>query len=68
MKTWNDVWKYLCNGKPGNGVNLSQFYCPNPNETAKAFWNGVLTVLEIEKKITAEDGWAIWQEITGGKG
>ena len=65
--TLNDVWKYLCAGKSGNGINLSQFYVNNPNETAKAFWNGVLTVLEIEGKISEANGWNIWKELTGGK-
>ena len=62
MKTWNEVWKYLCQ-KPG--YDLMQFYVKNPNETAKAFWNGVLTVLELEGKITQEDGMKIWKEIVG---
>lgn len=63
MKTLNDVWKYLCQ-KPG--YNLTQFYVKNPNEVAKAFWNGVLTVLEIEGKISNEDGMNIWNELTKG--
>ena len=62
MKTWNDIWKYLCQ-KPAR--DLMQFYCENPNEVAKAFWHGVLTVLEIEGKVSREDGMAIWNEIIG---
>lgn len=60
MKTWNDVWKYLCQ-KPA--YNLMQYYVSNPNQVAKAFWHGVLTVLEIEGKITPEEGMDIWNEI-----
>ena len=67
MNTLNDVWKYLCKGKPGNGTCLSQFYVSNPNEVAQAFWNGVLTVLEIENKITSEQGTKIWNELNGRK-
>ena len=63
MDTLNAVWKYLCKGKPGNGTGLSQFYVSNPNEVAQAFWNGVLTVLEIEGKITSEGGMKIWKEL-----
>ncbi len=63
MKTLNDVWKYLCQK---NGYDLMQFYVKNPNEVAQAFWNGVLTVLEIEGKITHEDGMNIWNELIGG--
>lgn len=62
MKTWNEVWKYLCK-KPR--YDLMQFYVKNPNEVAKGFWNGVLTVLELEGKITQEDGMKIWNEIIG---
>lgn len=64
MKTWNEVWKYLCK-KPG--YDLMQYYVTNPNDEAKCFWHGVLTVLEIEGKITSDEGWDIWQEIVGGK-
>ena len=62
MKTLEDVWKYLCQ-KPS--YDLMQFYVKNPNEVAQAFWNGVLTVLEIEGKITSEDGMNIWNELIG---
>lgn len=62
METWNEVWKYLCQ-RPG--YDLMQFYVKNPNDVAKAFWNGVLTVLELEGRITKEQGWKIWKEITG---
>lgn len=65
MKTWNEVWKYLCK-RPG--YDLMQFYVKNPNEVALAFWNGVLTVLELEGKITSEDGMNIWNEIIGKEG
>lgn len=61
METYNEVWKYLCQ-KPG--YDLMQFYVKNPNEIAKGFWNGVLTVLEIEGKITNEQAMKIWNEIT----
>ena len=63
METLSEVWKYLCQ-KPG--YDLMQFYVKNPNEVAKAFWHGVLTVLEIEGKITQEQGMKIWEEITNG--
>ena len=62
MKTWNEVWKYLCKK---NGRDLMQYYVKNPNETAKAFWHGVLTVLELEGKIENEDAINIWNEIIG---
>lgn len=61
MKTWHDVWQYLCKK---NGHDLMQFYCKNPNDTAKGFWHGVLTVLELEGKVTKEDAINIWNEIT----
>lgn len=62
MNTLNEVWKYLCQ-RPG--YDLMQFYVKNPNEVAKAFWNGVLVVLEIEGKITKEQGMNIWNELVG---
>lgn len=65
MKTWNDVWKYLCKNKSGH--DYMQFYVANPNEVAKAFWHGVLTILEIEGKVTNEDANNIWNEITKGE-
>lgn len=65
MKTWNEVWKYLCKNK--SGYDLMQFYVANPNEVAKAFWHGVLTILEIEGKVTNEDANNIWNEITKGE-
>lgn len=64
MNTLNEVWKYLCQ-RPG--YDLMQFYVKNPNEVAKAFWNGVLTVLEIEEKITQEQGMNIWNELVKGE-
>ena len=63
MKTYSDLWKYICQKA---GYNYMQFYVSNPNDVAKAFWNGVLTVLEIEGKITNEDANNIWNEIVGG--
>ncbi len=63
MKTWSEVWKYLCK-KPG--YDLMQYYVKNPNDVSKAFWHGVLTVLEIEGKVTIEDANNIWNEIVGG--
>ncbi len=65
MKTWNDVWKYLCKNKSGH--DYMQFYVVDPNEVAKAFWHGVLTILEIEGKVTNEDANNIWNEITKGE-
>ena len=63
MKTYSDLWKYICQKA---GYNYMQFYVSNPNEVAKAFWHGVLTVLEIEGKISNEDANNIWNEIVGG--
>ena len=63
MKTYSDLWKYICQK---GAYNYMQFYVSNPNEVAKAFWNGVLTVLEIEGKISNEDANKIWNEIVGG--
>ena len=63
MKTYSDLWKYICQKA---GYNYMQFYVSNPNDVAKAFWNGVLTVLEIEGKISNEDANKIWNEIVGG--
>lgn len=63
MNTLNELWQYVCKSRNG-GYDLIQFYVKNPNDIAKAFWHGVLTVLEIEGKITQEQGWHIWKEIT----
>lgn len=65
MKTYADLWKYIC--RSNHGYDLSQFYVSNPNDVAKAFWNGVLTVLELEGKITNEDANNIWNEIVKEK-
>lgn len=65
MKTWSEVWKYICDNTGMRAIDLMQFYVKNPNETAKAFWHGVLTILEIDGKITNEDGMNIWNEIIG---
>ena len=62
METLNEVWQYLCKGT--EGYNILQFYVPNPNQVALAFWHGTLTVLEIEGKITKEQGMKIWKELT----
>ena len=62
MKTYSDLWKYICQK---GGYNYMQFYVSNPNDVAKAFWHGVLTVLEIEGKISNEDANNIWNEIVG---
>lgn len=62
MKTYEDLWNYICDG--GRAMACSQFYVSNPNETAKAFWNGMLTALEIGGNITKEDANNIWKEIT----
>ena len=63
MNTYSDVWNYLCN--KGFGRSCSQFYVKNPNETAKGFWNGILTALEAAGTIDAETSYKIWVEITG---
>jgi hypothetical protein len=63
METYNDVYRYLCS--KGYGRAIAQFYVQNPNEVAKAFWNGVLTTLEVDGKITSSASWNIWKEITG---
>ena len=62
MKTWNDVWVYLMQNDR-NAFSCSQFYCSNPNEIAKAFWHGVLTVMELEHRLTREEANVIWDEI-----
>lgn len=61
MNTWNDLWQYMCD--KGAGRNALQFYCENPNERAKAFWNGVLTGLEMTGEITRDQANEIWCEI-----
>lgn len=64
MKTWQDLWEYLCDN--GFCHSCSQFWVTNPNEIAKAFWNGMLCVLESEGKVTKEDANNIWNEIERG--
>lgn len=64
MKTWDDLWKYLCDH--GMARNNMQFYCSKPNETAQAFWNGMLCVLEAEGLVTNDDANVIWNEIVNG--
>ena len=63
MKTQHDVWEFLC--KSNGARDLLQYYVHNPNDVAKAFWHGVLTVLEIEGKITEEEANNIWSEVIG---
>ena len=60
MKNLADLWKYLCDN--GYARSCSQFY-GSKSETAKAFWNGMLTALEIEGKITTADAIEIWMEV-----
>ena len=64
MKTWDDLWKYLC--KNGFGHCCFQFWFGNQNEVTKAFWNGMLCVLESEGNVTHEDANNIWNEIERG--
>ena len=61
MKTYEDLWSYICDN--GQAMACSQFYVNKPNETAKAFWNGMLTALECDGKITKEEANNIWKEI-----
>lgn len=61
MKTWNELWGYMCD--KGEARNAVQFYVSDPNEVAKAYWNGVLTALEMEGVITRDDANEIWCEI-----
>lgn len=61
MKTWNELWVYLCD--KGVARDIMQFYVSDPNDVAKAFWNGVLTGLEAGGEITREDANEIWCEI-----
>ena len=63
MNTQHDVWEFLCKSKGAR--DLLQYYVINPNDVAKAFWHGVLTVLEIEGKITEEESNNIWSEVIG---
>ena len=62
MKTWNDVWKYICNHC--NGRDLLQYYGEQTQETL-AFWHGVLLILECDGKVTSSDAINIWKEING---
>lgn len=64
VKTLHDVWVYLC--ETGRARDLSQYYCSDPNDIARAFWDGVLTVLELEHKITPKDANIIWNELING--
>ena len=62
MKTYEDLWNYICEN--GRARECSQFYVTSPNQTALAFWNGMLTALECEGVITKEDAINIWREIS----
>lgn len=64
MKKWNEVWRYLCNLPR---YDLIRYYVNKPNEVSKAFWKGVLAVLELEGKITQEDSINIWNEMLNEK-
>ena len=63
MKTWNDVWQYLC--EHGNARDLLYYYSEKQTAETLAFWHGVLLILQYEDKITWSDAINIWEEIKG---
>ena len=63
MKTWNDIWRYICDHC--NGRDLLRYYSYEQTADTLAFWHGVLLILECEDKITSADAINIWNEING---
>ena len=63
MNSFNEVWKYLCTEV--NPKRISHYYMESSKLESKCFWDGVLTALEVEKRISSEDADKIWKEITG---
>lgn len=61
MNSWDELWQYMCD--KGSARNAIQFYVDDPNDIAKAFWNGVLTGLEMTGEITRDQANKIWREI-----
>lgn len=61
MKSLNELWGYMCD--KGEGRNAVQFYVRDPNEVAKAYWNGVLTALEMEGVINRDEANEIWCDV-----
>lgn len=61
MNSLNELWQYMCD--KGAARNAVQFYVENPNDRAKAFWNGILTALEMEGKITRDEANKIWCDV-----
>lgn len=62
IKTFSDLWAFMC--KSDNALSFIQYYTTNPNETARAFWIGVLSTLELTGKITHDRALLLWAEIT----
>ncbi len=61
MKTLNELWVYMCD--KGLARDAMQFYVSDPNEVAKAYWNGVLTALEMEGVINKDEANEIWCDV-----
>ena len=62
ITTYDDLWQYIAQDF-GRAISCAKYYIKNPTPEAKAFWHGVLTVLEYEGKIAKETGMSIWEEI-----
>lgn len=62
IKTYADLWVFMCDS--GDAFALSRYYTTNPDETARAYWQGVLTTLELTGKITHARALLLWAEIT----
>ena len=65
MKTWNDVWQYLCNHC--NARELLRYYSSEQTVETLSFWHGVLLILECEGKVASADAINIWKEIEKGE-
>ena len=63
ITNYKDLWRYISKDF-GKAISCAKYYVKNPTPEAKAFWSGVLTVLEYEGVITRETGLSIWDEIT----
>lgn len=61
MNSLNELWQYMCD--KGSARNAIQFYVDDPNDIAKAFWNGILTGLEMEGRITRDEANRIWCDV-----
>ena len=61
MNSLNELWQYMCD--KGTARNALQFYVDDPNEIAKAYWNGMLTGLEMAGVITKDEANRIWCDV-----